>query len=223
MNNTSYTSHSLFFTKSTYEKLNEFLKRADSSTKVLQNHINKELTQGDYCKVKVIKCNMIIIYYFNNNNIKLGHATFHLEPEKKNNRGKSYTFGRIHIQNNRNNQLRYVLKLDKTTSQLYNNSFQFSIGPGYIKDYFEECIKATIKILNLYFNLESNLSIEYKITSSYYYIDDNGKYIKSYWHKCFNSIKSQFSSSSASKNYLRRSTIKNPHSKSYSKTVKNIK
>jgi hypothetical protein len=40
MNKDFYKSHKLFFSLTTHEKLNEFLKRVDSSTRVLENHIN---------------------------------------------------------------------------------------------------------------------------------------------------------------------------------------
>ena len=46
--NNNYKSHKLFFTLSTHEKLNEFLKRADKSTNILENHINQLLTNGLY-------------------------------------------------------------------------------------------------------------------------------------------------------------------------------
>ena len=209
MNQNFYKSHKLFFSLTTHEKLNEFLKRVDSSTRVLENHINQELEDGLYCKVKFnsekpeynqgIKtnsCTQIVIEYYNSNNIRIGHTTFHLEPEKKNNQGNPIIFGRFHLRNNRNKKLRYVLQLVRTTSPVYNNSIKFSISKPHINDELEICINKTIFILNKYFNLDINeqLSIDNKLAENYSYRLSTGQ-VQTYWHKCFKKIESSFSKS----------------------------
>jgi hypothetical protein len=230
MNKDFYKSHKLFFSLTTHEKLNEFLKRADSSTRVLENHINQELKDGLYCKVKLnsekpeynqgIKtnsCTQIVIEYYNSNNTRIGHTTFHLEPEKKNNQGNPIRFGRIHLRNNINKKLRYVLKLDETNSTNYNKSIKFSISNSEINKELEKCIDTTIFILNKYFDLNNNelLSIDNKLAENYSYIS-NKRQIQSYWHKCFGIIKTSFNKSR--KNTLRKTTFRK---KRINKTNKN--
>ena len=195
-----YTSHKLFFSLSTYEKLNEFLKRADKSTKVLETHINDRLTDGLFCKVKITnKCDMIIIDYYNPNNILIGHVTFHLEPEKKLPNGSANIFGRMHIQSNQNTQLKYVLQLNKIKYVNKNNSFRFSIKHTHIKQHLKPFIDATLHVLNEYFDLSSSLLIDKRLANNY----------PTHWHSCFDPIKKKFNiSERAKKNTLRRKTHK---------------
>jgi hypothetical protein len=159
---------------------------------------------------------MIIIDFYNINSEIIGHITFHLEPEKKTLSGKSNTFGRFHIRNNRNSQLRYVLRLDIIKSNGLNNSISFSIKKRHMNKELEECIKVSIDTLNQYFNLnvnESSISIENKLANTYSYYSNN-KRIYPYWHICFNTIKQKFNSLHvSSKNKLKRKTIKKRHQK----------
>ncbi len=206
--NNYYKSHKLFFLLSSHEKLNEFLKRADESTKVLETHINEQLNDGKYCKVKVKKCIMIIIEFYNVNSILLGHVTFHLEPEMKNKYGSNNKFGRIHIQNERNKQLRYVLKLNRVKQNNTDNSFQFSITHSYIKSYLSPFIHTSIHILYEYFNTSSPLSINNRLAQKYSY-NINDQPVTSYWHKCFIHIKERFNiSAKARRNILKSVTHK---------------
>ncbi len=240
MNKNFYKSHKLFFTLTTHEKLNEFLKRADSSTKVLQNHINQELQNGLYCIVKLNsekdalnnqgnktnKCTQIVIEYYNANNDRIGHMTFHLEPEKKDKNNNPIIIGRFHLKNDRDKLVRYPLKISRTNkNNTYNNSIEFNIRTPYIKEDLRKCIEATIYILNRYFDLNINesYSIDNRLASNYSYISNTGQHINSYWHKCFGIIKNSFNKlPGSSKEKLRRVTVKkkryNTHS--YSKTMK---
>ena len=231
-----YKSHKLFFTLSTHEKLNEFLKRADKSTNILENNINHLLKNDLYCKVKLNAnkskynkqgnktnmCTQIVIEYYNSNNILLGHLTFHLEPEKKDNRGNPIKFGRFHLTNNRNKQLRHVLQIDETSLNNYNKSIKFNIKYPYHKNDLKECRYGTIKILNKYFNLDINepLSIDKRLSQHYSYYLNSGEIIQSYWHKCFEKIRKSFNSLQlTSKERLRKFTIKKKHYKA-NKTLK---
>lgn len=106
------------------KKLNELLKRADSSIGVLQKHINY-LLYPLTCKTKVSnKCDIIITYYDNNNEI--GHMTIHLNIDIK-----DYTFqakqnGRIHIKNKFNNSC-YTLKVNKRLIKNKNDSINILV------------------------------------------------------------------------------------------------
>jgi hypothetical protein len=191
------------------------------------------LTNGLYCKVqfnsdkpeynkqgnKTNMCTQIVIEYYNSNNILLGHTTFHLEPEKKDNRGNPIKFGRFHLTNNRNKQLRYVLKIDKTTSNTYNKSIKFNIKYPNRTNKLGECIDTTIIILNKYFNLDINepLSIDKKLSQNL-----NSGYIQPHWHKCFEKIRKSFDILPLlSKERLRKSTFKKKHYRT-NKTLKHI-
>jgi hypothetical protein len=241
MNQNFYKTHKLFFTLTSYEKLNEFLKRADNSTKVLQNHINQELQNGLYCIIKINseknainnqgnktnKCTQIVFEYYNANNDRIGHTTFHLEPEKKYKNNNPIIIGRFHLKNDRDKQVRYPLKINRTknNNEKYNNSITFSINKHkYINRDIKQCIDVTIAILNSYFNLDINNpdSIDNRLASNYSYISNTGQHINSYWHKCFGTIIKQFNTLPSSLKYLKPKTQKRRkyNTYSYSKTSK---
>lgn len=198
--NNYHKTHKLFFNLTTPEKLNELLKRADKQTGILEKHINEQLTNGDYCKTTITNnCRMIIIYFYNINRDKqLGHITFHIEPENKAMPKSAINFGRIHGQNNLNNQLRYTFKINRIESNNTNNSIRISIGKTYVKPYLE-CMKTAIEVLNKYFKLDSDLSLERRLTN-----------YSQYWHKCIPKIINNFTTSSnkKSRNSFTRTTRK---------------
>jgi hypothetical protein len=203
--NNYHKTHKLFFKLTTDEKLNELLKRADKKTGVLEKHINEQLTNGDYCKSNVTdNCKMIIIDFYNTHRDKqfgrtpMGHITFHIEPENKSMTKSARNFGRIHGQNNLNKQLRYTFKLNRVQIPNANNSIKISIGKTYVKPYLE-CMKIAIDVLNKYFDLNSEYSLERRLTN-----------YSPYWRDCIPKIVANFSTNSSKKsgNSLRRLTHK---------------
>lgn len=108
-----YKSHELFFNTLTLKKLKELLQRADKTSRVLESHINNELTDY-YSSVNIVKNKFnecgIYINFFTKNNEKVCHFSIHLHPE---NNIKSRN-GRLHFSNNRNINRVHTLKINKS-------------------------------------------------------------------------------------------------------------
>jgi hypothetical protein len=103
-----HNTHEIFFKKITHKKMNEFLNRV--STKYLERQINKEL---DIFRTvtKISNCKDILIKFFNNNQIEIGHITFHLSKENKSLPNNSLRKGRFHIVN-RNKQKYHTIRIN---------------------------------------------------------------------------------------------------------------
>jgi hypothetical protein len=166
------TSHDIFFKRLRYNKLNEFLKRAEkyNNTKsILSDHINPLLTDF-YTRTMVDtdkygQCSIYIYIYNNITKDQYGHITIHF--------GKSYndniraSVGRFHVINNRNqqrstrklkkeNQTRHVIEVEQqnNTEQIH---FILRNSPIIIKsESFRKAIENALTILELYLNKGEN-------------------------------------------------------------------
>jgi hypothetical protein len=183
MNNV-HLSHRYFFEAITQKKLNEFLKRADASTCVLQTHINERILPLT-CKVQVksiyntnniqsrdsrsiqitnpIQYCDVYIKYFDLNK-EIGHLTIHLKKDNKYLPEKIRKNGRIHYKNMRNSC--HTFKCTKRKIQGRNNSISFD----YIKDTIfnnrsKSAVNTTVDILNEYLDFNSPLSLEIPMTN----------------------------------------------------------
>lgn len=199
MNNVHQT-HKLFFKAITEKKLNELLKRADSTTNVLENDINS-LIYPLKCISKVTNnCDIIVTFYDKEikNNKEIRHLSLHLTTDNKGYTGKSKQNGRLHIKNKVNNSC-YPLRCTKRAIQNKNNSIFINVVKGnFIRPKLEICSDAIIDILNKYFDFNSNLSLDKQLTN----------YNKAI-HHCYSSIISQFSK-------IRSHSIKQTYKKSKS-------
>ncbi len=116
--NNIYQSHKLFFRAITEKKLNELLKRADTTTKVLENDINN-IIYPLKCTSKVTNnCDIIITFYDKDitTNTEIGHLSLHLTTDNKGYTGKSKQNGRLHIKNKINKSC-YPLRCTKRAIQ----------------------------------------------------------------------------------------------------------
>jgi hypothetical protein len=178
----AYQTHDLFFQIITRKKLNELLNRADKRTKYLETQINNNLNnakcivrlsnQGNYCD--------LYIEFFDLNEKRIGHVSFHIEPENKNINPEN---GRFHGKNNKKH-FTYTLKFQKfKRAKNFNDYLIMYFNSKIHSSEFEECLKTTLTILNEYFNPDSKLYLKHKMTK-----------ISNETHACFEKIEKQMSS-----------------------------
>lgn len=184
MSNTHF-SQKLFFEAITENKLNELLKRADDKTEILQTHINNILESPYMCSVKINKklnlkyCDIIITYFENTKEI--GHTTLHLKSDNTNLNRSIRESGRLHIRNF--NKMCYTFNCTKRKIKNKNNSISINMSqPKFIRTSLKICLNATLNILNNYFEFNSDLSLDKRLT----------KYPETY-HPCLKPILINFS------------------------------
>ena len=183
MNNTHF-SHKLFFQAITENKLNELLKRADNNTGILQRDINNIL-EPYTCIVKLNRkfnkkyCDIIITYF--NNSTEIGHTTLHLKSDNTKLNNSIRKSGRLHIRNY--NKTCYPFNCTKKQIEGKNNSINISMTqPKFIRSPLKICLDATLNILNKYFDFNSELSLDKRLTN-----------YPEKCHPCLNPILSNFS------------------------------
>lgn len=164
----AHETHDVFFQVISPKKLNELLHRSDKNTKVLEEHINEELKHNEkpfICTTDVSNdktgCH-IYIDFFNINNNKIGHISFHLISDNKDMGNYSRKVGRFHVRNNRNRNCYYPLTFKKE-----NDSMKiFLTYPVPMRQELKECIEPTIEILNSYFDETSDIRLSKKMTTN---------------------------------------------------------
>jgi hypothetical protein len=123
--------------------------------------------------------------------------------DNKNIQGHKKLNGRIHLKNINNSC--YTVKCNKIRIPNKNDSIVLSIPPTkYMRPSLKYCSNKTIEVLNKYFDFNSNLSLDVKLTN-----------YKNEYHPCHPAILSDFKripSLSIGKTYKAKS-------KSYSKTL----
>lgn len=158
----------------TDELLNEFLWRADPSTKYFANDISNALltsginpTNNIIVQIQLFNNGMYINIYQHNTANKIGHISLHLLNNISEGAGK------LHIKNNKTNtyQLLHISKsydmqsfpqLDIKLSSIYSSS-----KTKYIDNLLINICNIIIQILNQYFSPESNqMSLYHKICST---------------------------------------------------------
>jgi hypothetical protein len=179
MENTQLT-HDIFFRVITQKKMNELLHRADPSTRFLENEINMLLV-GAVCKTRIGGDCSIYINYFSNNGEEIGHISLHIIPENKTMR--RYKVGRLHAKNASNINRRHTMRVTNTNG---GTSMRLNIVryPTIIRPAFMDCIRPTLDILNDYFDIHSQRSLQYALTENI-----------SNKHRCFDIIRMKMSSS----------------------------
>lgn len=192
MNNTASRTHDNFFRKITRNKLNELLHRADENTNFLEGQINNKLLNS-YCNTNIVlfkntntnkyECSIYINFYRKGTQIKIGHITLHLYPERKvtNKKYKSWE-GRIHAKNNinKNRVFPFTIKRNNVT----RNFHIFIEKRGLIRNELVECFDTGLNILNDYFDETSQFYLGNHLTPQ-----SNTK------HKYMNIIEKEFTPS----------------------------
>jgi hypothetical protein len=181
----AHATHKLLFEILTRRKLNELLHRADENTNYLQDQVNERLqavgseltATSEVYKNDNKECSIYIKYYKNDNEI--GHITFHLMPELKQN-GKANTFGRLHSRNTRNKTVRQVMHINR----LNEDSMRIKLVAyhSFTTGSLRQAIDTTIELLNEYFYKDSPNFLGIHIMDS----------IEKKSHPCFSIIEKQF-------------------------------
>jgi hypothetical protein len=187
--NQYHETHNSFFKFITKSKLNELLKRADESTSYLAQDINNALNDTGYRSETRISnnCDIIINFYNNHSPKRIGHITFHIYPKDNTLSNKSKMFGRFHIQNSRNRNIKYPFKLNTIKNPDRNLSLIMSINNSiYQPQSLKVCEGAFFQVISKYFDLYSNISLDHKLTNYRYNT-----------HTCLNTITSRFVGKSA--------------------------
>lgn len=192
MANYVFESHNIFFRVITPNKLNEFLNRTIPSTTTQQSKLEEDIYIELRRKINDIECNVEIEH--NNNNMcdvyikfrkingeKVGHISFHLDSEDKSLYTLARRRGRIHAQNNKNKKRTHTLKINQY--RLINeNAIKLSVSTELnIRTEFNDCIVATLNVLNSYFQPDSPLYLDKKLTE----FGDTG-------HKCLGLTQNKF-------------------------------
>lgn len=156
----AHNTHEIFFRKITRNKMNEFLNRV--STKYLENQINQKLEEyRAITKLNINNCKNVYIEFKDKNQNKIGHISFHLSKEKKNMTNTSLRKGRLHIVNNRNTQKYHTLRVNYK-----NELLTLSVNsPLKLNKELDHCIDTTISIINSYLDINSDYSLQYKLSS----------------------------------------------------------
>ena len=157
-----HNTHEIFFKKITRKKMNEFLNRV--STKYLERQINKEL-QNYTAVTELSKCKDLYITFFDNNNIDIGHITFHLSKDNKSLKNNSRRKGRLHIVN-RNKQKYHTLGVNCNNNDIITISVN---SPLKVNSELEYCLGILLPIINSYLSTDTPFSLKYHLT----HIKDN--------------------------------------------------
>jgi hypothetical protein len=205
MSENTYKTHDLFFEVLSKNKLNELLNRISSG--YLTNQINNNLQNYIVkCEIKDNICDTYIHFYEINTGKQIGHISFHLDKLNKQLNYYSLQKGRFHVVNNRNRNRYYTLKINRTND---NSIIMYVKSNLTMKDNLSECTTVTLNILNDYFNPNSNLYLQYRLTK---YGNKN--------HICIDKIYERVNKKG--KSYLSNTRSKSKStSKSMSYTIKN--
>lgn len=167
------THNNIFNYLYTDELLNEFLWRADPSTKCLVNDINNALitskinpSNNIIVQIQVFNNGMYINIYQNNTTNKIGHVSLHLLN------GPSVGSGKLHIKNNKTDTYQ-LLHLTKSTNMITSpyidiklSSLYSFLHTPYINFLLRDVCETIIQVLNQYFSPKLNpMSLYNKICS----------------------------------------------------------
>ena len=154
----THNTHEIFFKKITRNKMNEFLNRV--STKYLERQINKEL-QNYTAVTELSKCKDLYITFFDNNNIDIGHITFHLSKDNKSLPNSSRRKGRFHIVN-RNKQKYHTLRVNCNNNDIMSLRVN---SPLKMNSELEYCVGIVLPIINSYLSTDNPHSLKHRLTT----------------------------------------------------------